>query len=230
MRVLIQRHIRLYTKLAVSRHQMLTILPLKKCHALSMSTLRTIALCALTQCMPGLPTLMLCMPMSCTPTSCALMLCDLPTGAILVKPVFPGVKRSGGNAPCVSLETYSTARQPTLRILKHYAVCRCRSETRIRDMPRLKKKVPHIFVLLIPLKSFHQFKTAPEQKSKKHPADTSLQEDLSIDATFTPCHCTYCTYCTYCTSIILLCTYRTYCTYYKIICPVCCNCFKILSI
>jgi hypothetical protein len=30
---------------------------------------------------------------------------DLPTGAILAKPVFPGIKRSGGNAPCVSLET-----------------------------------------------------------------------------------------------------------------------------
>jgi hypothetical protein len=55
------------------------------------------------------------------------------------------------------------------------------------------------------------------KKVKKDPTDTSLQEDLSIDATFTPCHCTYCT------SIILLCTYRTYCTYYKIICPVCCN-------
>ncbi len=58
------------------------------------------------------------------------------------------------------------------------------------------------------------------KKVQKDPTDTSLQDDLSIDATFTPCHCTYCTYCTYSTSIILLCTYRTY---YKIICPVCCN-------
>ncbi len=34
---------------------------------------------------------------------------DLPTAAILAKPVFTGVKRSGGYAPCVSLKIYSRA-------------------------------------------------------------------------------------------------------------------------